>query len=145
MTIPLGDYYTNQTLNISGNRWADKIESNLTYRIRPKTILEIAGSSTFFSDNDEYGSTNKLLERKPLYALESHISHDLNKQLRGSLSYFYHGGGETIINNAEQDNARSDHSAQVGINWKFTPSLSAGARFRSNFSVENSLLTILLD
>jgi hypothetical protein len=137
LTVPLGDYNTNKTANIGNNRWATKPESNLTYMIKPGLSLEITGSATFFSDNDSYTSTNMILGRKPLYAVETHISQDFNKQWRRSLSYFSHFGGETIINGVNQDNAILNHSAQVGLDWNFTPQWSTGVHLRSNFKVKN--------
>jgi hypothetical protein len=139
LTIPLGDYDTNKTINIGGNRWATKPEINLSHKITPQTIIEITGSTTFFSDNDEYTAANFELERKPLTAWESHLSQDFNREWRGSLSYFFHGGGETIINGTDQDNARSDHSVQAGLNWRFSGLWSTGLRVRSNYAVENGV------
>ncbi|MBF0455512.1 MAG: transporter [Magnetococcales bacterium] len=139
LTIPLGEYDSSRLLNIGANRWATKPELNLTYRSDPRTFWEVAGSVSLFSDNDEYTPANRRLSREPLLAFESHVSHDFSSEWEGSLSFFFHGGGETSIDDVPQNNSRSDHALQTAVDWHFAPGWESGLRYQHALKVRSGI------
>jgi hypothetical protein len=106
---PTGKYDGSDVLNLGTNRWEFKLGAPFMKFINwgtPKvTSIELLPSISFFTKNNDLGTTPGSLSQKPLFALESHVTQQLNKMLWLSLDSMYRLGGETAVNDVDNDNA----------------------------------------
>lgn len=104
MTAPTGSYDPDEVLNIGSNQWSTRISAPVMKNFGDwvpgrRTILEITPSVRVFGDNDD--SFGETVEQDPLYAVEAHLSRDMNSDAFFSLDYTWlDGGEETRTSNA---------------------------------------------
>lgn len=114
---PLGSYNATDAMNPSSNRWT--LNPTLNYSYTPDegwTWLETYLSARIFTDNNDYrvGGASRL-SQKPLYILEGHASRNIIPALWLSADAYYNIGGETRIDDVEQDNRASTLRLGVGM------------------------------
>ncbi|TKI04229.1 transporter [Martelella alba] len=114
---PLGTYDATDAMNPSSNRWT--ISPTVNYSYTPDqgwTWYETYLTARFFTDNNDYrvGGASRL-SQKPLYTLEGHASRNVTQRLWLSADAYYNFGGETRIDNTDQDNRASTLRLGVGL------------------------------
>lgn len=106
---PTGKYDASDVLNLGTNRWEFKIGAPIMKFINwgtPKvTSIEFLPSISFFTKNNDLGTTPGSLSQKPLFMLENHVTQQLNKMFWLSLDSMYRLGGETAVNDVDNDNS----------------------------------------
>ncbi len=108
LTLPTGEYDSDKLFNLGANRWAAQIGGVMTHYFGDSLIpgqvssLEVIPSVTFYGDNDSPHNADKL-EQKPLYALETHLTHDFSSRLWGSIDALYNIGGATTTDGVKSD------------------------------------------
>jgi len=67
--------------------------------LRPKWLLELAGSAWFFGDDDDFVVGKR--HQSPIYAFEAHLIRDFTPRLWASLNANYFVGGRQTIGGIE--------------------------------------------
>lgn len=105
---PTGKYDASDALNLGTNRWEFKLGFPIMKFFNwgtPKvTSIEVLPSLSLFTNNNDLANTSGSLSQKPLFALESHITQQLNKMFWVSLDGMYRLGGETAVAGVDNDN-----------------------------------------
>lgn len=100
LAIPIGEYDSDQLLNIGQNRWYGRLGAPTIFQIGPwvpgrRTTLEFLPVVWFFGKNDDY--VGQTLETDPLFQLDAHLTRDLTERFWASLdAAWYYGGKATI-------------------------------------------------
>jgi len=94
-TLPLGQYYEDQLINMGNNRWSVRPQLGLVHTRGPWSY-ELTGSIFWFSDNNSFVD-NAVLKQKTLYAAQSHLIYHFKPQFWGTLSAAYAAGGRIYI------------------------------------------------
>jgi hypothetical protein len=106
VTTPLGTYNPNSPINPSANRWL--VSPTVNFSFTPDqgwTWIETYLSARIFSDNNNYLVNGaQTLSQKPILRPEEHVSRNLTDALWFSADAYYNLGGETSIDDIEQDN-----------------------------------------
>lgn len=109
-TAPLGDYDSEETLNVGSNQWKTRISAPIIKSFGPwapgqRMTLEVMPAVVLFGDNDDaVGST---IEQDPLWSVEVHLTRDMTQQAFISLDYTWlDGGDETWIDEASGQTIR---------------------------------------
>jgi len=97
VSAPLGQYYEDELINISGNRWTIRPQIGVVHDRGPWAI-ELTGSVFLFSDNKNF-IDNTRLEQKTMYAVQAHVIYDFKPGLWVSLSTAYGKGGRVYLEN----------------------------------------------
>jgi hypothetical protein len=103
ISTPTGQYDPARLINIGNNRWAFKPEVGLSRRWS-RWVLDAYGAVWFFTPNNDYfsnapGSTGPNRQtQKPMGAVETHLSYDVQPRLWISIDGNYWYGGETSLN-----------------------------------------------
>lgn len=140
ITVPVGEYDNDKSVNLGTNRWAFKPEIGFVKGFGDY-FFELTGNGEFYTDNNDFSSASLTLEQDPLYTLESHLSYSFTDSFYISGDYFYHNGGETKIDGINQDNKKDDHALQLSLGFMLTPSYQLLVKYRSDVKVENGLKT----
>ena len=95
VTLPLGQYYDEELINIGNNRLSLRSQIGVVHTRGPWSF-ELTGSAFLFSDNDSF-IENAVLKQKTLYTAQAHVIYSFKPGLWASISTGYGGGGRIII------------------------------------------------
>lgn len=103
LAFPIGEYDSDQPLNLGQNRWYGRIGAPIVWQIGPwvpgrRTTLEFLPSVWFFSENDNY--VGHTLSTDPMFQLEVHVTRDFTEHFWGSFDTTYMAGGTSSISGA---------------------------------------------
>ena len=97
VSVPLGQYYEDELINVGSNRWAMRPQIGVVHSRGPWSF-ELTGSIFLFTDNKDF-IDNTRLEQKTLYAAQAHVIYDFRPGFWVSLSTGYGVGGRVYIEN----------------------------------------------
>lgn len=110
LAIPIGEYDSDQPLNVGQNRWYGRIGFPIVWQLGAwvpgrRTTLEFLPAVWLFGDNTDYvGST---LETDPLFQVDAHLTRDFTAHLWGSLDATLYNGGTATVDGVEGE--KLDH------------------------------------
>ena len=141
--LPTGDYSSDQTLNLGGNRWAFREELNFTkgFAVSPdhNLYIECTTGFDFFTTNDDFNG-NYSLKQDPVFNLESHISYDIIKEVALSFDYYGHWGGDKQVDDVDQPNSGADSQTIGGtIAYNFAPGWQFLLQYKQDVANENGI------
>ena len=134
-TAPTGEYDSDKIINLGTNRWSFRVGMPIMHFFNSipgeTTSLELQPNVTFFTANDDASGASSRLEQDPIYKLEGHLTHDFNLMFWGSLDALYTVGGETIVDDAAQDNSQRSLGLGVTLGANFSRTLGMTASYGS--------------
>ncbi len=101
LALPIGEYDSDQPLNLGQNRWYARLGVPIIWQLGPwvpgrRTTLEFLPAVWFFGTNDDY--VGQTLKTDPLFQLDAHVTRDLTEHFWASLDATWYYGGESSIN-----------------------------------------------
>jgi hypothetical protein len=101
LALPIGEYDSDQPLNVSQNRWYGRVGAPIVWQLGDwvpgrRTTLEFLPAVWFFGENDNY--VGQTLKTDPLFQLDAHLTRDFTERLWGSLDLAWYNGGKATIN-----------------------------------------------
>jgi hypothetical protein len=120
LALPIGEYDSDQSLNIGQNRWYGRLGMPIIWQLGDwvpgrRTTLEFLPAVWLFGDNDDY--VGQTLETEPMFQLDAHLSRDFTQNLWGSLDVSWYSGGRATINGVEGDKL---NNLGVGLTLGYT-------------------------
>jgi hypothetical protein len=103
---PLGQYDQTKLLNLGTHRWMFKPSLGGSVQLG-KWVLESHLNLWLFTKNNNFYNGNSL-HQKPLLILQIHVIHEFRPGLWAAVSLGRSGGGETIVNDLDQDNLQKN-------------------------------------
>ena len=112
---PVGQYDSDNLLNIGTNRWAIKPELGVSKALGP-LILELTAGVAFYTDNDDFfgGQTRS---QDPLYSVQVHVIYGFRSGIWVALDGTYYTGGQTTIDGVDSNDLQSN--SRVGLTAAF--------------------------
>jgi hypothetical protein len=110
LAIPIGEYDSDQPLNVGQNRWYGRIGFPIVWQLGAwvpgrRTTLEFLPAVWLFGDNTDF--VGETLETDPLYQVDAHLTRDFTAHLWGSLDATMYNGGKATIDGVEGE--KLDH------------------------------------
>jgi len=104
IAFPIGNYDTASPINIGQNRWYGRIGAPIVCQLGQwipgkRTTLELLPAVWFFTDNKDF--MGKIMETKPMYQIEGHLTRDFMERMWGSLDAIYFTGGKATVDGVE--------------------------------------------
>jgi hypothetical protein len=104
LALPIGEYNSDQSLNIGQNRWYGRIGAPVVWQLGDwvpgrRTTLEFLPAVWLFGDNTDYGG--KRLETDPLFQLDAHLTRDFTQHFWGAIDFSWYRGGKPTVNGVE--------------------------------------------
>jgi hypothetical protein len=104
LAIPIGEYDSDQPLNVGQNRWYGRIGFPIVWQLGAwvpgrRTTLEFLPAVWLFGDNDDF--VGKDMETDPLFQIDAHLTRDFTEHLWGSLDAAWYNGGKATIDGVE--------------------------------------------
>lgn len=116
--VPNGQYDDSRLLNIGSNRWSLRPELGAS-KVLGQWTLELAGGSTFFSDNNEFYN-GKRRSQEPVHAMRGHIIYSFSPGLWASVDGTYYSGGRTEIDGVARDDNQRNWRSGVTLSLPIT-------------------------
>ena len=137
MAFPIGEYDSDQPLNLGQNRWYGRVGAPVVWQFGPwvpgrRTTLEVLPSMWLFSDNNDY--VGQTLSTDPMFQLEAHLTRDFTDHFWGSLDSTYMGGGKSHI-----DGVAGESLNNVGVGF------TLGYQINDNLSVTAGYMATVND
>jgi len=130
-----GNYEAQEVLNLGSNRFTIQYSIPMAIPLNQNrermTWLEITPGVRIFTPNNEPQlliQKNKT-QQKPLFQLETHLSHNFTKKIWMAANLHYQLGGRTILDGVDQDNQINMLGAAVSAGYKLLPYLSASVDY----------------
>ena len=100
LIIPIGEYDSEQPLNLGQNRWYGRVGAPIVWQLGPwvpgrRTTLEFIPSLWLYGDNDDFVGFK--LSTDPMFQLEGHLTRDFHPHLWGSFDVNWMTGAKTSI------------------------------------------------
>ena len=138
--LPTGDYDDDQIVNLGANRFAFQGEVGFVkgWEVQPghNLYFEVAPSVFVYGDNDDYLGNNEL-SQDPVFALESHLSYDLTKNLTLGLSYYGQWGGTSEVNGVEDDGTEiNTQTIGATMAYNFAPGWQFLLQYKQDVKVD---------
>jgi hypothetical protein len=104
LALPVGEYDSDQPLNLGQNRWYGRIGAPIVWQLGPwvpgrRTTLEILPAVWLFGNNTDY--VGQTLKTDPLFQLDVHLTRDFTERFWGSLDAAWYSGGKASINGVD--------------------------------------------
>jgi len=107
VSVPIGEYETTQLVNLGTNRWAFRAGLPMVVPfgspMKP-TYLEVIPSLYFYTTNDDPSGAADERSQKPLFVVESHLTHNITPKFWVGGDLRYQAGGETKTDGIPDDN-----------------------------------------
>jgi Putative MetA-pathway of phenol degradation len=109
VSLPTGDYKSDELLNLGSNRYTFRLELGLARTVGDWTF-EGFGSVWLFTDNDEFLG-NMHLEQKPLFVAKAGISYAFRPDFWTAFAVGFGEGGQTKVDGVPRNTQQN--------NWRF--------------------------
>jgi len=117
LTLPLGEYDSENAVNLGSNRWALRVGVPIVHPVAwipgKLTTLELTPNLRVFTEN-----TDKDLKQDPIFTLEGHATQDFTKRLWGAVGFLYTYGGATKIRGITQNGAQESLSLSISLGYE---------------------------
>jgi hypothetical protein len=144
LAIPIGEYDSDQSLNIGQNRWYGRVGMPVIWQLGQwvpgrRTTLEILPSVWFFGDNTDYAG-GKTLETDPSFQLDAHLTRDLTEHFWGSIDGVYYTGGKASVEGVSGESL-SNLGVGLTLGYQINDNLNLTVGYKStvNDSAEDDL------
>lgn len=106
LAIPLGEYDSDQPLNVGQNRWYGRVGFPIVWQLGDwvpcrRTTLEFLPAVWLFGDNDDF--VDQTMETDPMFQIDAHLTRDFTEHLWGSLDAAWYKGGKATLDGVEGD------------------------------------------
>jgi len=130
-TPTLGDYDSEDLLNIGAGRWSMKLGLPMLVPLGSdqKLFWEVHPGITFYQDNDDPTGEARRREQDPLFKVENHLVYEFSRKFWGSLDLAYQKGGQTTTDDTADDNEKDHWGGGVSLGYSVHPAASIQASY----------------
>ncbi len=114
LILPTGDYRNSQIINPGENRWKFILGGGWQKDITPKFLFELAPEIALYGNNNDYAGGRRM-EQRPSYALTGYLRYRMSSALHWHVGGQMNAGGETRINNVDQNNQAKNNRVMAGV------------------------------
>jgi len=143
LALPIGEYDSNQPLNLGQNRWYGRLGAPVIWQLGPwvpgqRTTLEFLPAVWLFGANDDY--VGQKLETDPMFQLDAHLTRDFTEHVWGALDASWYSGGQSTINGVAGEKL---NNLGVGLTFGYTINDNLNLTFGYKSTVNDSAPTDL--
>ena len=134
LALPIGEYDSNQALNLGQNRWYGRIGAPIVWQLGSwvpgqRTTLEFLPAVWMFGDNTDY--VGQTLKTDPMFQLDAHLTRDFTEQLWGSLDAAWYSGGQASINGVTQGKKLNNVGLGLTLGYTINDNLNLTFGYKS--------------
>jgi len=138
LAVPIGEYDSDQPLNIGQNRWYGRLGLPIIWQLGPwvpgrRTTLEFLPAVWFFGNNNNY--VGQTLKTDPMFQVDAHLTRDFTEHFWGSLDAAWYYGGQASINGVSGEKL---NNLGVGLTLGYTVNDNLNLTFGYKSTVNDS-------
>jgi hypothetical protein len=104
LMVPIGEYDSDQPLNLGQNRWYGRLGVPIIWQLGPwvpgrRTTLEFLPAVWLFGNNDNF--VGQTLKTDPMFQLDAHLTRDFTETFWGALDAAWYTGGQASIDGVQ--------------------------------------------
>ena len=104
--LPVGEYDSNQPLNLGQNRWCGRLGAPNIWQLGPwvpgrRTTLEFLPGVWLFGTNSDY--VGQTMKTDPMFQVDAHVTRDFTETFWGALDDAWYTGGQSSVNGVSGD------------------------------------------
>jgi len=104
LMVPIGEYDSEQPLNIGQNRWYGRLGMPIVWQLGPwvpgrRTTLEFLPAVWLFGNNDNF--VGQTLKTDPMFQIDAHLTRDFTETFWGALDAAWYTGGKASIDGVQ--------------------------------------------
>jgi hypothetical protein len=104
LAVPIGEYYSDQPLNVGQNRWYGRIGFPIVWQLGAwvpgrRMTLEFLPAAWYFGDNTDF--VGQTLETDAMYQIDAHLTRDFTEHFWGSFDAAWYNGGQATLNGVQ--------------------------------------------
>ena len=133
LAVPIGEYDSDQPLNIGQNRWYGRLGAPVVWQLGAwvpgrRTTLELLPAVWLFGTNDDY--VGQEMKTDPMFQLDAHLSRDLTEHFWAALDGTWYTGGKATIDGVEGEKL---NNVGVGLTFGYqvNPNLNLTFSYKS--------------
>jgi hypothetical protein len=139
LAIPIGEYNSNQALNIGQNRWYGRLGAPIVWQLGDwvpgrRTTLEFLPAVWLFGNNTDY--VGQTLKTDPLFQLDAHLTRDFTEHFWGAIDVSWYNGGKATV-----DGVAGTKLNNVGggftLGYTINDNLNLTVGYKSTFNSNN--------
>ena len=136
LALPIGEYNSNQPLNLGQNRWYGRLGMPIIWQLGPwvpgqRTTLEFLPAVWLFGDNDNY--VGQTLKTDPLFQLDAHLTRDLTEHFWGAIDGAWYNGAKASINGVS-GNALNNLGLGLTLGYQINDNLNLTVGYKSTIN-----------
>ncbi|WP_419710528.1 transporter [Pseudomonas sp. NFX224] len=140
VTVPTGTYNDNSPgSSLGSHRWSYTAEVGMTKWFGEKTTLDVIAAVDFFGGNDDYQGQEQ--KKDKVYSLQTIYAYNLTPTVWASAKYTYATGGETKLDNLNQDDKTKVQTVALGIAKQLTSKDNLQVEYIQDVKVDNAFET----
>ena len=137
LAVPIGEYNSNQALNIGLNRWYGRLGAPIVWQIGDwvpgrRTTLEFLPAVWLFGNNTDYAG-GQTLKTDPLVQLDVHLTRDFTPSFWGALDFVWYKGGQASINGVAASKL-NNVGGGLTLGYTINDNLTLTAGYKSTFN-----------
>jgi len=139
LAIPIGEYNSNQALNIGLNRWYGRVGAPIVWQLGDwvpgrRTTLEFLPAVWLFGNNTDY--VGKTLKTDPLFQLDAHLTRDFTANLWGAIDVSWYKGGQATIDGVSGTKL-NNLGGGLTLGYTINDNLTLTVGYKSTFNSSN--------
>jgi hypothetical protein len=140
LAIPIGEYDSDQPLNIGQNRWYGRLGVPTILQIGPwvpgqRMTFELLPAVWFFGKNDDY--VGQTMETDPLFQLDAHLTRDLTERFWASLDAAWYYGAEATIDDVQGEKL-NNIGLGITLGYQINDNLNLTVGYKSTINDSSS-------
>jgi hypothetical protein len=140
LAFPIGEYDSDQPLNIGQNRWYGRLGAPIIWQVGAwvpgrRTTLEFLPAVWLFGDNDDY--VGQTMKTDPLFQLDAHLTRDFTERFWGSLDGAWYYGGKASVNGASGEKL-NNVGLGLTLGYQITDNLNLTFGYKSTVNDNSS-------
>lgn len=144
LALPIGTYENDKMVNLGLNRWYGRIALPFKYHFGVfspgyMSSFELIPSIWLFAENSDF--LGHKLENKPLWSIESHLTHDFTTRFFGSLDMLYQNGFKSKIDGNEVAEKFEIGTVGFTLNYQVSDNITIRTGYNSNVFGDSNLET----
>ncbi|MCG3204572.1 MAG: hypothetical protein KCHDKBKB_01287 [Elusimicrobia bacterium] len=138
VAAPLGEYDSDQALNLGQNRWYGRVGAPIVWQIGAwvpgrRTTFELLPSVWLFGDNNNYVN-GKTLETDPMYQWEAHVTRDFTENFWFSIDGTQMTGGKSHVNGVAAGESLNNLGVGLTLGYQLNDNLSLTTAYMSTIN-----------
>ena len=138
LALPVGEYNSDQPLNIGQNRWYGRIGFPVVWQLGPwvpgrRTTLEFLPAVWMFGNNTDY--VGQTLKTDPLFQLDAHLTRDFTESFWGAIDASWYNGGRATVNGVQ---GQKLNNIGVGLTLGYTVNSNLNLTFGYKSTIGDS-------